>query len=536
MDWQGNSQASGSGFTVAGRNTAGDSTAIVDAANITADSGLMPVYPPSGQIVDVVVPGDDHTVIRVISPDITLPDNSLFHVQPEVDASYLIETDPRFTQQKKWLSSDYMQNALANDPNALMKRLGDGYYEQQLIKQQILNLTGNRYLTGYSNDEEQYQALMNAGVAFSQQFPLALGVALTPQQMALLTSDMVWLVKKEITLPDGTVQSVLVPQVYARVQQGDLDGSGALLSGNNIALNVSHDLTNSGHISGREVTQLTADNLNNSGFIGANQLALRAATDINNIGGTLQAGDRLTAIAGRDFNSSSTLGGSVGNITFDRPAGIYVQNDKGQLSLQAVHDINLTASQISNTGAGSQTQLSAGNDLNLGTVTTTHSEKGDWGGGNNRSLTQSFENGTQINGSGDVSLVAGHDLNARAASVNAQDGLNVVAGNDLTITYGNDSYHLTENSHQTSSGLLSKKSITTHDEIQSQTAAGSAFSGNVIAMQAGNDLTVTGSSIAGTQDVGLTAGNNLTINTAEETRQEVHQYKEKNPAFPVLAA
>ncbi len=531
MVWQGNSQTGGSGFTVAGRNTVGDSTAITEAGNITADSGLIPAYPPSGQIVDVVVPGDDHTVIRVISPDITLPDNSLFHVQPEVDARYLIETDPRFTQQKKWLGSDYMQNALANDPNALMKRLGDGYYEQQLIKQQVLNLTGNRYLTGYSNDEDQYQALMNAGVAFGQQYNLSLGVALTPQQMALLTSDIVWLVKKEITLADGTAQSVLVPQLYARVKQGDLDGSGALLSGNNIALNVSQDLTNSGHINGREVTQLTADNLNNSGFIGGNQLALRAATDINNIGGTFQAGDRLTAIAGRDINSSSTLGGSLGNITFDRPAGIYVQNDSGQLSLQAVHDINLTASQISNTGAGSQTHLIAGNDLNLNTVTTTYSEKGDWGGGNNRTLTQSLDIGTIINGSGDVSLVAGHDLNARAATVTAQEGLSVVAGNNLTITYGNDSYHLTENSHQSSSGLLSKKSVTTHDEIQSQTAAGSAFSGNVIAMQAGNDLMVTGSSIAGTQDVGLTAGNNLTINTAEETRQEIHQYKEKKSGF-----
>ncbi|WP_052752463.1 hemagglutinin repeat-containing protein [Tatumella morbirosei] len=531
MAWQGNSQASGSGFTVAGRNTAGDNTAIIDAGNITADSGLMPVTPPSGQIVDVIPPGDDNTVIRLISPDITLPDNSLFHLQPAVDASYLIETDPRFTQQKKWLSSDYMQNALANDPNALMKRLGDGYYEQQLIKQQILNLTGNRYLTGYSNDEEQYQALMNAGVAFSQQYSLSLGVALTPQQMALLTSDMVWLVKKEVTLADGTVQSVLVPQVYARVQRGDLDGSGALLSGNNIALNVSQDLTNSGHISGRKVTQLTADNLNNSGFMAGNQLILRAATDINNTGGTLQAADRLTAIAGRDINSSSTLSGSVGNITFDRPAGIYVQNDSGQLSLQAGHDINLTASQISNVGAGSQTQLVAGNDLNLATLTTTHSEKGDWGGGNNRTLTQSLDNGTMINGSGDVSLSAGHDLNARAATVTAQDDLNVMAGNSLTLTYGNDSYHLTENSHQSSSGFLSKKSVTTHDEIRSQGAVGSAFSGNTVAIQAGHDLTVTGSSVTGTQDVGLTAGNNLTINTADETRKEVHQYKEKKSGF-----
>ncbi len=59
-------------------------------------------------------------------------------------------------------------------------------------------------------------------------------------------------------------------------------------------------------------------------------------------------------------------------------------------------------------------------------------KKGDWGGGNNRTLTQSLDNGTMINGSGDVSLSAGHDLNARAATVTAQDDLNVMAGNSLT--------------------------------------------------------------------------------------------------------
>ncbi len=45
-----------------------------------------------------------------------------------------------------------------------------------------------------------------------------------------LTSDMVWLVQQTVTLPDGSQQAVLVPQVYVRVRPGDLDGSGALTS------------------------------------------------------------------------------------------------------------------------------------------------------------------------------------------------------------------------------------------------------------------------------------------------------------------
>ena len=42
-----------------------------------------------------------------------------------------------------------------------MKRLGDGFTEQQLIRDQILNLTGKQYLAGFTSDEEQFKELMN---------------------------------------------------------------------------------------------------------------------------------------------------------------------------------------------------------------------------------------------------------------------------------------------------------------------------------------------------------------------------------------
>ncbi|MFO5928107.1 hemagglutinin repeat-containing protein, partial [Klebsiella pneumoniae] len=367
-------------------------------------------------------------------------------------------------------------------------------------------------------------------VAFAKQYNLTVGVALTPAQMALLTSDMVWLVAREVTLTDGSVQQVLVPQVYARVKAGDLDGSGALLGGENVAFSVSRDVTNSGHIQSRGVTQLTAENIHNSGYIGGNQLTLNARTDINNIGGTLQGGDSLIAQAGRDINSASTLGGGPGNISLDRPAGIYVQNENGQLGLQALHNINLTASMVSNSAAGSQTQIIAGNDLNLQTLATTHSESGSWGKGNDRSLTQRSDIGTQING-GAVALSAGHDMIARAASVTATSSLTVAAGNDINLSSGESSWHLTENSHQSSSGLLARRSLTTHDEVWAQNAIGSNFSGDSIVMQAGRDLLVSGSSVAGTQDVNLVAGRNLTITTAKESRQENHLRKEKHSGF-----
>ncbi|EIX9086317.1 hemagglutinin repeat-containing protein, partial [Klebsiella aerogenes] len=511
MKWQGNTQIDGHSGVINPRDRADETGEI-----------------PAGRLVEVTPVNTDGTVIRVVTPDTRLPVSSLYQIDPQAKAGYLVETDPRFTNGKAWLASDYMQNQLGVDQ--AMKRLGDGYYEQRLVREQIVKLSGGRYLQGYSNDEEQYRALMDAGVAFAKQYNLTVGVALTPAQMALLTSDMVWLVAREVTLTDGSVQQVLVPQVYARVKAGDLDGSGALLGGENVAFSVSRDVTNSGHIHSRGVTQLTAENIHNSGYIGGNQLTLNARTDINNIGGTLQGGDSLIAQAGRDINSASTLGGGPGNISLDRPAGIYVQNENGQLGLQALHNINLTASMVSNSAAGSQTQIIAGNDLNLQTLATTHSESGNWGKGNDRSLTQRSDIGTQING-GAVALSAGNDMNARAASVTATSSLTVAAGNDINLSSGESSWHLTENSHQSSSGLLARRSLTTHDEVWAQNAIGSNFSGDSIVMQAGRDLLVSGSSVAGPQDVNLVAGRNLTITTAEESRQENHLRKEKHSGF-----
>ncbi|WP_039054804.1 hemagglutinin repeat-containing protein [Enterobacter sp. Bisph1] len=525
MAWQSNTLLSGSSTAIASRDTGGVTTQIIDPGKLNTALAQRPVTAPPGQIVEIA--SGPHSVIRITPPDLRLPDNSLYRLRPANNVPFLIETDPRFTNQKQWLSSDYMQSQFALDGGNILKRLGDGFYEQNLIREQITDLTGNRFLKGFDNDENQYRSLMDAGVAFGKQYHLIPGVALTPQQMALLTSDMVWLVKQDVTLPDGSVESVLVPQVYARVRSGDLDGSGALISGSNIALNVKDDLTNSGHISGRDVTQITAENITNSGYLGGNRISLQARTDLNNIGGTLQAGDRLIAVAGHDLNSITTMRGDGINNWIDRPAGIFVQNEGGELGLQALNNINLTGSQVSNSGKNSKTQLIAGNDLNLNTVTATHTESGDWGGGNDRHVIQTTDTGSQINGNGSVALSAGHDVNARAAGVTAADKLAMVAGNDISIASGESSYQVTENSRQSSGGWLSKKSITTHDDVKVTDAQGSTLDGDSITLQAGYNLTVKGSNVAATHDVNLIAGNDLTLTTAENTRQENHQYQEK---------
>ena len=73
---------------------------------------------------------------------------------------------------------------------------------------------------------------MEAGAVAAKELNLEIGVALTAEQMASLTSDIVWLVEENI---NG--QKVLVPEVFlASVRAADLTSDGALIVGGDVAI------------------------------------------------------------------------------------------------------------------------------------------------------------------------------------------------------------------------------------------------------------------------------------------------------------
>ncbi|NHB90477.1 hemagglutinin repeat-containing protein, partial [Photorhabdus tasmaniensis] len=125
-------------------------------------------------------------------------------------------------------------------------------------------------------------------------------------------------------------------------------------------------------------------------------------------------------------------------------------------------------------------------------------------------------------------LQAGHDLTATAAQINAGQQLTAQAGNNLTLTTGTASSDLVEHRKQASQGWLSKSSVETHDEVHDRQALSTTFSGDKVNLQAGKDLHIRGSHVAGTQDVSLNAGHQLTVTTAAEAHDETHLRQEKH--------
>ncbi|EPE1669032.1 hemagglutinin repeat-containing protein, partial [Escherichia coli] len=297
------------------------------------------------------------------------------------------------------------------------------------------------------------------------------------------------------------------------------------------------DLFNSGKLAGKQTVQLSAENIHNqAGTIQGANVSLTARTDINSTGGLLQATDSLLAMAGRDINlttTTRTAQSDAGQNHFERTsidsvAGVYVQNDQGRLVLQAGRDINLTAAQVVNSGKGSLTQLSAGRDMTLSTVTTSAQDNITWDKNNRLSQGVTQSTGSTLAGNGDVTLTAGRDMTSQAASLSAQKGLALMAGHDVTLTGAQNTSSLDEYHKVTgSSGMLSKTTTTTHDVTDRRTMTGSELNGDTVSISAGHNLNVTGSSVAGDNRVSLAAGNNLNIGTLTESNRETHLKQEK---------
>lgn len=472
--------------------------------------------------------------IRTGGIDTRVPDNSLFQVNPQATSGYLIESDPRFTNYRAWLSSDYMLDRLKLDPGLTLTRLGDGFYEQKLIREQIAQLTGRRFLDGYGNDETQYRALLDNGLTYAQAWNLVPGVALTPEQMAQLTSDIVWLVAKDVTLPDGSVTRALVPQVYVRVRQGDIDGSGALMAGQNVDLNIQNDLVNSGTLAGRDVLSITAQNIQNlGGRLTGTDVGVKAAGDLNNLGGLIDASHSLTAVAGRDINLTSSTQDSQsaqGSATrLSRVAGLFVSDPAGELIATAGRDLNLNAAQVVNSGAGGKTTLGAGNDINLGTVAVQEQQSMTWNSSNWRKESSAGEVASSVQGQGDVRLIAGHDLNSRGASVTSEKGaVQASADHDVNLTASQNNA-MADEAHKVKSktGWFSSKTIVTRDTVDESLSQGSTFSGETTYVSAGNDIKVEGSNVVSNGDTTLVAGRNVTIASATDHLNEQHSRDEK---------
>jgi len=319
-------------------------------------------------------------------------------------------SDPAFANERTWLGSSYFLQQLNLDPDRLGKRYGDGFAEQRAIDDQIMALTGRRYLSGYAATEAEFQALMDAGVAYAKQYQIAPGVALTAEQMASLTTDIVWLQTSSVTLPDGSVTQVIVPQVYLRrPKDGDLRPTGSLIAAADIDLRGANDsVTNSGILAGHAITVASAGDIKN---LGGAILGI-SSPDTSTI--ALSAGRDITLVT----TTQTGVSANGSRVSVDRLATV----TGGTLTLAAGRDLTLTGAAIS---AAQDATLTAGRDLSASSIALDYSFHVDMAGGSQvstNSTTQAL-----------ASISAGRDLVFKGGQVASGGTADLIAGNNIEL-------------------------------------------------------------------------------------------------------
>jgi filamentous hemagglutinin len=423
-----------------------------------------------------------------------------------------------------------------------LRRLADGFYEQKLVADQIIQATGRRFLGGHTNDHTQYRALMQAAARQAGEHGLVLGQPLSPAQQQALKQDIVWLERQTTTAADGTTRDELVPRVYLAVRAGDLREDGTLMAGRTTTLRAEGDVTNTGTLAAREAIVVLADNVRNQpgGLIHADTVDLNARQDIESIAARIKGG-HVTVHAARDVKLATiteartvrfgnTTGpnwaGGSGDARAAHSSSTYragtAEIEADTLHVTAGRDISLQAASIKTTG---DVALHAGQDVTFTTIEERQEQSIDWKKRNNTQVQRSKETGADIAAGGDIRITAGRDVSARGANAVADGRVTLDAGRDITLDPSTETTHARDEHYQKIRGRWSSRTRHTIDESRSTIANPSTFTGDSVAFTAARDVTIKGSNVGAVQNLDITAGNNAVIEAAPNTYAESHYEK-----------
>ena len=419
--------------------------------------------------------------------------NSMSQLSTNPNTTYVIETDPNFTNRRNFLSSDYVLSRLKLDPMNIQKRLGDGYYEQQLVMQEIMRQTGKSRLQSGLSAEEQYRQLMDAGISVTKSQSIALGRGLTAAEQKNLKEDVVLLVSKAVVLPNGKTETVLVPTLYLAPNTKRVEGA-ANLQAQSINLSVD-TMKNSGSIVADKDVNLTGNTIHNdNGLIKGNTTTVIANDEVRNTQGTIMGNDTVSVYAKKD-----------------------VVNEGGT---------------ITQTNATGSTKVVAGRDvINKGVQYEAANSKVEWNSSNNRRETITGVDQGRIGGAGQTTVVAGRDVSMAAGVITSDVNTQVTAGRNVTMKAMNATHELEEHRFDKGkSGGGHSQTTESHDLVNAQSSVGSSIEGKNVSVVASDAVQLEGSQVLAADTVKVSS-NTVALNTAKANSTVNHVYLDKKKSL-----
>lgn len=307
--------------------------------------------------------------------NLSIPNSGLYSPPKNSASPYLVETHSAFAALNQWQGSNYYFEKLNVDQEYIQKRLGDNAYEQRLVREQILQLTGRTVADGYIDEQSQFEKLFAAGAAQSQALDLKPGIGLSVQQIDALTQDVIIMEEREIETESGK-QRAIVPVVYlARIKPGDLTKNGSLISADSIDLRDTQGFNNEGAIKAKQtlnVEMASGKNFNSENGRLETGAAMRIKTvdsDINLRSAQIKAGQlNLNSGANIDLSTNSQ------EVTYQSAGMRRTKTELGQIasievdgsaSIKAAGNFTQNAVELN---IGNQLNVSTGGSWQLGSV------------------------------------------------------------------------------------------------------------------------------------------------------------------------
>ncbi|MDP2849301.1 MAG: hemagglutinin repeat-containing protein [Humidesulfovibrio sp.] len=541
---------------------------MADFSNVLGTASSTPGGTPSAtSLSPVPVPGGiSFGGVTIAIPSVGST-SGLFVTSQNPSSSYLVESNPLYSNIDNFLGSDYLAEKYKFKADDVLKRLGDAGYETYLVRQQLITLTGsNIVVAGAKTEKAQMQALMDHAGSQAKALGLTYGKGLTASQQAGLKEDMVWMVE---TTVNG--QKVLAPVVYLASSTRQLfneSAGGGLVTGDNINMNVA-TLNNSGTIRGENINVSATGDVRNvggaikggdvsiastggsvintaavdeqvikrsDGFIdlkttvgkagtiqGANKVSLAAAKNVENVGGSIKGKDVSLQAQGDVVNSAIVATNVSGTSYRETLAATGSIESTGDLKVQAGRDVQNLGGQMS---AGGDASISAARDVTFDTVALTNrdisssSTKSFVKNENKRTTTTTV---TQVRGGvdagGALSIKSGQDVTLAAANVSAGKSATIDAAADLNILARDNSVQTVSESNANGvgvgGGVFGKEKKTT-DQFASR-----AVSSTLTTVKVGGaegDLSNAKGSLANANtggDINLSAGKTATLEGAK---------------------
>ena len=285
-----------------------------DGAIYNGNSGINGQIAGSTKVIDEIIKNGK------IDTDASLS-SALFIKSVSPDSKYVMETRLKYIDQKRFFGSDYFLSRVGyEDKWNRVRRLGDAYYENELIERSITEKLGTRFLNG---KEISAKDLMDNATEEAKKNNLTVGKPLTKEQIAKLDKDIVWYEYQEV---DGI--QVLAPKVYLSqntLKNLNTDTRSRITGLENTYVRIGN-LENTGLIGGYGNTYVEAKEVNNRTLgnqlaeIRGNKTTIIAQNNINNIGAKISGNEslNLVAINGDIVNKSTVEKIEFNNGEFDR--------------------------------------------------------------------------------------------------------------------------------------------------------------------------------------------------------------------------